>query len=366
MYDDITLQKIQDDLLNTVRDDMDKRPSSLIYAVCAAAAPYFAQMYLELDYVLAQAFASTADREHLIMRAKEASIAIKGATYTQVKGKFNLDLPLGTRFVALDTPYKFYSVEPCTLADDGFYYAQLTCETAGVLQDESFVGACTPIDVSGDVQEIKGLTTCEIVSIISRGEDEEDTETFRQRYFIENRWEHYGGNIADYEIMMSREMGVGAVKVIPVWNGGGTVKLVLVDSTFRPCSAEFIAQIKETVDPESFEGEGRGKAPIDHTVTIESAEGVNVDVGLTLTYQDGQSWVTLGERIKEAIENYFDSVRKKWKTSSELIIRVSHIESAILDIEGVLDVTGTTLNGKSENFTVGEYSLPMLGEVTAR
>lgn len=368
MYDDVTLQQIQDELLASVSAEMDKRPSSLIYAVCAAAAPYFAQQYLELDYVNDQSYASTADREHLVVIAKEAAITPKGATYTIVKGKFNLEIPQGTRFAVMGADYKFYSVEPSALAEDGFYYAKMTCETSGNLPNDDFLGACTPIDVSGDVVEIKGLTTCEIVSIITQGEDEEDTEVFRERYFTESRWEHYGGNIADYEIMMSRETGVGACKVIPKWDGGGTVKLVLVDPDYKPCSSEFIKQIKETVDPEGYEGEGYGKAPIDHIVTVVSAEPTNIAVSFKLTYVEGQSWATLGDKIKSAIESYFDSVRQKWKSSgtSPLIVRVAYIESAVLDVEGIVDISGTTLNGKDANVEVSPYNVPMVGTVSAK
>lgn len=369
MYDDITLQQIQDDLLNAVSEEMDKRPSSLIYAVCAAAAPYFAMQYLEMDYVNDQSYASTADREHLILLAKDdAAITPKDATNTIVKGKFNLAIDQGTRFAVMGSDYKFYTTEPCELNSDGFYYAKMTCETAGNLPNDDFLGACTPIDVSGDVIEIKGLTTCEIVEILVQGEDEEDTEVFRKRYLSERKWEHYGGNIADYEIMMSRETGVGDCKVIPKWDGGGTVKLVLVDPENKPCSEEFVNQIKESIDPTGLEGKGYGKAPIDHIVTVVSAEPTNINIAFTLTYVEGQSWATLGDKIKAAIESYFDSVRQKWKASdkSPLIIRVAYIESAVLDVEGIVDITGTTLNGQDANVEVPPYNVPMVGTVSAK
>lgn len=115
MYDDLTVQMIQDELLATVSADMDTRPSSLIYTVCAAAALQFAQLYVNLDYVNDQSYASTADREHLLLIAKEAAMAPKDATATTVKAKFNLELQLGTRFTAINVPYKFYITTPCEL-----------------------------------------------------------------------------------------------------------------------------------------------------------------------------------------------------------------------------------------------------------
>lgn len=365
MYDDISTQSLLTELLSRVDNSMDKRESSLIYATLAAVAPEFFQGYLNLSYIIDQAFADTADREHLILRAKEQGIVPKTATYTVVKGKFNISVPQGARFSALNTEYNFYTIEPCTQnEEDGYFYAQMQCETVGDLPDESYVGPITPIDISGNVTEIEGLAVAEIVEIIQRGENEEDTETFRNRYFVETKWEHYGGNIADYENMCALMNGVGDVKVIPVWDGGGTVKLVLVDTDMLPPSDEFIIQAKEQIDPPELEGEGYGKAPIDHTVTVVAADKHTIDITMQLTYEDGQDWSMLGEQITEVIEAYFAETRKEWKESKGLVIRIAHIESAVLDVEGVVDITGTTLNGEQQNVTCDEYAVPILGTVS--
>lgn len=365
MYDNISIQTILANLLAAIDDSMDKRPSSLIYAACAAFAAEDMQQYVNLSYVDDQAHADTADRAHLIIIAKEMGIAPKTATFTTARGKFNISVPQGTRFSALNTSYNFYTSEPCEQnAEDGFYYAAMQCETAGDLDDESYIGLITPIDVSGMVTEIEGLSVAEIVEIIQRGEDEEETEAFRERYFTETKWEHYGGNIADYEVMCGQMNGVGDVKVIPVWNGGGTVKLVLVDTDNLPPSDEFIASAKEEIDPVEYEGLGYGKAPIDHTVTVVSAGAHKIDITMDVTYEDGQDWSTLGEEITKVIGDYFTEVRKDWKDSKGLIIRIAHIESAVLDVKGVLDVTGTALNGKQENEAIGEYDVPILGMVS--
>lgn len=363
MYDDLTVQMIQDELLAAFSAEMDTRPSSLIYAVCSAAALQLAQLYVNLVYVNDQSYASTADREHLLQIAKEAALAPKSATATIVKAKFDKELDIGTRFTASKVPYKFYITTPCELDSDGFYYARMDCETVGDLLNSDFIGPCVPIDIAGDVIEIDKLTVAEIVSIIEPGEDEEDTEVFRKRYFVESQWEHYGGNIADYEVMMSRQTGVGACKVIPVWNGGGTVKLVLVDPEFKPCSQEFIEQIQEAIDPAGLEGLGYGKAPIDHVVTVDTAGQTVIDVGFELTYDDGHSWNTVGGKVKSAVEAYFDKVRRKWKELDTLIIRIAHIESAILDVPGVVDIKGATLNGGTDNVPVTAYNVPLLGTV---
>ena len=365
MFDDISTQSILDEMLASIDENMDKRPSSLIYAALSAYALRDFQNYVNLDYINDQGFADTADRQHLIMIAKEMGLAPNPATATLVLGKFNIAVPQGTRFSALNTTYNFYTIEACELdEDDNMYYAEMRCETSGDVPDDSFIGLITPIDVSGSVTEIEGLTTAEITVIVQRGENEESTEDFRERYFTETQWEHYGGNIADYEIMCSTISGIGEVKVIPVWNGGGTVKLVIVDPDMMPPSAEFVAQVKEEIDPTEYEGLGYGKAPIDHVVTVEAAGKTTINVTLNITYEDGQDWEMLKDQITAVIEDYFSETRADWKKSKGLVIRIAHIESAVLDVPGVLDVSGTTLNGQQDNVTVTEYNVPILGTVS--
>ena len=50
------------------------------------------------------------------------------------------------------------------------------------------------------------------------GEDEEDTEVFRQRYMDSLNAQAFGGNRADYLEKVNAIPGVGGVKVYRVWN----------------------------------------------------------------------------------------------------------------------------------------------------
>ena len=77
----------------------------------------------------------------------------------------------------------------------------------------------------------------------------------------------FGGNVADYKERVNAMNGVGGVKVYPVWNGGGTVKLVIINSEFNVPSAELVGQVQTAVDPVQNSGRGVGIAPIGHVVT---------------------------------------------------------------------------------------------------
>lgn len=71
----------------------------------------------------------------------------------------------------------------------------------------------------------------------------------------------FSGNIADYKKKTKEINGVGAVKVIPVWNGGGTVKLTILDSDYNKASTQLIEKVQEEICP-NMNSNGLGLAPI--------------------------------------------------------------------------------------------------------
>lgn len=46
-----------------------------------------------------------------------------------------------------------------------------------------------------------------------------------------------------------------------------------------------------------------------------------------------------------------------------LIVRVSQIETKVLAVDGIIDVTGTTINGTTQNISLASNAIPVLGVV---
>ena len=90
---------------------------------------------------------------------------------------------------------------------------QVTCETPGTVAN-SYSGALVPVEY------VQGLTHAELVELLIPGDDEEETETFRQRVLDSFQSQAFGGNQADYREQVLAMPGVGDVKVHAVWNEG--------------------------------------------------------------------------------------------------------------------------------------------------
>lgn len=352
MYKDITYDVILNRMLARVPSDVDKREGSVIYDALAPAAFELYIMYVEFDTILNESFADTASRDYLIKRAKERGLNPSPATYAILKAvstPSTLELNIGERFSLGNLNYKIISK-----IDSGQY--QVECETAGVTGNQQF-GKLIPINY------IDGLESIEITQLLIPAEDEEDTEVFRARYL--NSFDHkaYGGNIQDYVEKTNAIPGVGSTKVTPVWNGGGTVKLTILDSTYNIANATLIETVQNAIDPIQ-DGNGAGIAPIGHIVTVDTPTEIVININTNITLQSGYTFEGIKNSLEESIETYLLELREEWANQNTLVVRLSQIERRILDVEGVVDITNTEINNSSSNLVLTAYQVPVLGEIT--
>jgi len=234
----------------------------------------------------------------------------------------------------------------------------LQCETSGS-DANSYLGTLIPIDY------INGLQTAALTEILIPGEDEEETETFRTRYFISFDRIAFGGNRADYIEKVEKIQGVGGVKPYRAWQGGGTVKLVIINSEWKAPTSEMVNAVQTAIDPTVNAGDGLGIAPIDHVVTVFGVTNQAINIQTTITYQSGWSFAESRPYIETAIDAYFKELSQVWDETDNLIVRVSQIETRLLNAAGVIDIQDTKINGVQGNFVVPADSIPIRGSIIA-
>lgn len=352
MFESVTYEDILDRMLDRVPEDMDKREGSIIYDALAPCAVELQLMYIELDVILNEAFADTASREYLIRRAAERGITPKEATNAVLKGVFtptDLELEIGEEFSCDDLNY----VVTEKIADGEY---KLTCQTGGSEGNTTF-GELIPIDY------IEGLETAELTELIEPARDEEDTEVFRKRYLSSFNSQAYGGNVTDYIEKTNAIDGVGATKVTPIWNGGGTVKLTILNTDYEQASDALVTQVQEEIDP-TQDGGGVGIAPIGHIVTVDTVESVTVNVDCIIVYDEDYSFSALQSQIESAISTYLSELRRTWADESPLTVRAAQITAKLLMITGIDDVTSIMLNGVAGNLQLSDSQIPVMGGVS--
>ncbi len=353
MFENMTFETLMKRMLARVPDNIDKREGSIIYDAIAPVAIEFVENYIALNAVIQESFADTQTREFLIRRVAERGLSPKKATKAILKGVFTpstLNLKMNVRFSCDQLNYMVTEK-----ISDGVY--KLECETAGTVGNETF-GKLIPIEY------IEGLETATLTELLIPAEDDEDTEVLRQRYFDSFDKNAYGGNIADYIQKTNNLNGVGCTKVTPVWCGGGTVLLTIMDSEYNPASETLVQDVQNAIDP-SGDATGLGIAPIGHVVTVQSVEAVTIDVSANFIFSDGYNFAGSKDQIEQAVNDYLLEQRKLWPDIDYLTIRIAQIEARILNNTiGLLDIIGTTINGTASNLELTKYQVPVGGEVS--
>ena len=337
MYEAMTFDVIMNQMLERVPDTIDKREGSIIYDALAPVCAELAQAYIALDVILNETFADTSTGEYLDRRCAERGLLREQATGAIVQGEF--------------TPLNINVADKRFRCGDYTYVAKadntLICEQSGKAAN-NVVGQLIPIEY------IEGLESAKITALLIPGEDTEDDESLRSRYFENFNSQAFGGNIADYEEKTKSIDGVGGVKVTPVWNGGGTVLLTIISTDYKTPSDALILTTQTQMET---------IAPIGHVVTVKGVVWQNINISADISYQDGWDWDSSKTYILSAIDSYFSELAKEWENSDNLIVRISAVEQKILECQCVIDIQNTTLNGGSSNLTLDFDKIPVRGDV---
>lgn len=334
--------------------ECDTREGSLIYTACAPMAAELAQAYIASTLLLDNTFADKATREYLIRRAAERGVTPYEASYAEYICDWSY-----TGSSAPNIGDRFYSsdgiVFTITSVQTGTKTAQLKCDQIGTIGNGK-TGAFVP------VQSDNRFISMSVKSNTVIGEDAESTEHLRARYFRELQSLSFGGSVNDYVNFVNNITGVGATKVYPTWNGGGTVKVVIADSALQPATPELVSTVQYQLAPSG--NQGLGIAPIGHTVTVVAAEGTSLAVTAYFIYLPGYSFESLGSLLITKLKNYIDELNANWENNTQIIVRQTNVIAELLSVPGVLDIQNLKINGVSGNITLGENKLAVYGSLT--
>lgn len=343
MFDDVSHEEILERIFDRVPDEFDKREGSVLSNFFAPVSQEMLLMYIALGWAYDEAFADTAGDDGLERRALERGLTRYPARAAKLKLVTDVFVPNGTRFFASESDLTF---EVLSELEPNVY--EIECESTG-LAANGFTGELVPFD------EVENLTTATVTETLSAGSLSEDIEEFRSRYLKSIVEAPTGGNAAYYLAAVGALDGVGGVRVIPVAHGPGTVGIIISTADHKAPSAGFVASTQTEVDASI--------ACVDHLVTVTGVRSRSVNVATSVTLESG-AFADIKSEAESVIGDYLHELSGSWQDKSPLSVFVSQIEARILSIPGVIDVSGTTLNGVAGNLTLDADEVPILGTVS--
>lgn len=353
LFEKKTQNNIMASLIASVDSDISTEEGTLIDHSFRGAAAEFEQAYMALGMVDKNGYAVSADREHLVLRARERGIEPLAASCAVWKAEFNLDVPVNARFSSKELTY----VCKDKIEDRIF---RVVCEQPGTIGNTK-KGDLMPVEY------ISGFEYGKLTELMVPARDEEETEAFRARYLsIVSAAQAFGGNRAQYKEIMHGTEGVGACKLYRATRKEKRIKVYFLDSTYRTPGKTLVENVQEAIDPLGKQGDGEGKAPIFHVVDIYPCASETVNIEAKITVESGYTWEDMALAAQEKIDQYFLELAKGWENSEYITVRILRVNEAIADVDGVVDVQDTALNGSRENLSLDPNAVPVRGVITCR
>ena len=347
-------------MLDVLPSDLDKSEGSFVWDAVTPASMELAQAALWAQEVLRRGFAATAFGPYLDLRCEEHGVtrrsAVKATGQVQFQGKAGTVIPAGTR---LATPadaatgtasVEFVTTTAVNLDAGGSGTAAIEAVEAGS-KSNVLPGAIMILASS-----VPGVASVGNAAATAGGADIETDASLLSRYYAKVRSPGTSGNKADYASWSMEVGGVGGAQVLPLWNGPGTVKIVLIGTDKRPVSPAIVSSVQNYIAPAA----GDGKAPIGAAVTVVAAAGVNIHVTATVTLTGTKSLAQVQEAFERELDAYLGSIA----FSADPTVRYVRIGSILLDADGVRDYANLLVNGGTANVAVEQGQVAVRGTVT--
>jgi uncharacterized phage protein gp47/JayE len=241
--------------------------------------------------------------------------------------------------------------------DGTTYEYTLECETAGQAPNSAAPTNLIPIDV------IQGLTTATLEEITIPGEDEESTDHLRDRYLQSFFNKGYRFNKAQIIDVIEQIAGVGQVKPYRATPSPGEITCYITGAAQTVPSSTLVESVQNTMDPGQT-GAGLGLAGMDQVFHIFGATGVTINISATFTIESGFTFEQILPQLKSSVQNYFNELNLTWQNKDFLIVRLSQIEAALVNVDGVLDVENVKINSQTSNINLQATEIAILGDVT--
>lgn len=343
---------IRERILEEIDKKFDKQTGSWIFEFAQSLGIELENKYVENEDALRQKFAGTADLESLKIIAFERGVTWKDATYAtgvvEVKGVPNALINKGDLFSNKIVEYE--AIENKTIDSDGRASVRVKCTVKGT------VGNTIADTITEFPKTLEGLNEVTNPLPIENGYPEETREELLLRFYNTIRRPATSGNIYHYLNWAESIKGVGNAKVKPLWNGNGTVKVIIIDREKEPASEELIKEVKDYIET---------VRPIGADVTVSTAEILKIDLECQVQLMKDYTLEQVTANIKEDLKNYYKEI-----AFTDMDVYIAKVASIIFNATGVnnLDINTLKLNGEKNDIILVDNNekteIPQLGELT--
>ncbi len=345
MFEEITVESIRKDILERIDLELSKETGSFLYQIVSGISWRIWNTYQSMNALLPIAYVNETSGEYLDKRCEEVGIVRKPGTKASLKLNFvgtpGLTIPAGTVFLTTDE-LGFTLDDSVVISEEGTGGGWATALEIGEVYNIA-AGKITKMYV-----HLSGLTTY-TNEAASGGENRESDVDLYGR--LVDYWTKpaTSGNVHEYHAWALSVDGVGAAKVIPVWDGAGTVKVIIADPSKKSVDTATVSRCAAYIE---------SVRPIGADVTVVSATEKAIHVTATVTIAKEVTLEDVKSAFIDKLNDYITDMA--FQEGTFLYHRVGYL---LLGCEGVEDFSALTLNEGTENIVLSAEEIPVLGQV---
>lgn len=343
---------IQARLLADIDDSYNKSEGEFLYDAEKPVAIELEAAYKTIEKLPNISFADTAEGKDLDKVVNKFGVYRKGTTQSNgvvtITGNPEAQVAKG-ELVATDT-LSFMFTETKTIPSSGIIDVNVKCKTYGK------IGNIPAGAIKYFPKTLNGLQTVKNINAFTNGYDEEDDDSLRERYYAKIQNPVTSANKAQFKNWALEVTGVGDAKVIPLWNGNGTVKIIIINSNKVGADSILVKSVQDYIDP-NMNGDGSGKMPTCGAIcTVASAAEKTININVNI--ETSEDIDAIKPNIENSIKNYLENIAFK-----QDYVSYAKIGALIIEVDGVIDYTNLTINNTTSNISISDVEVAVLGGV---
>ena len=340
MFSNQTYEAIKQRILDNINIDIDKREGSFTSNMVAPIVEELAKAYINMSDILSLGFIEDNFDTYLDKRVSEFGVyrkeGVKSTGEIKVEGKEGATITNGTLIKA--NGLYFTVLNDIELPIDNILYLE-----ANEVGYKYNLLANTEFEL---VEKNDKITKLVNEAEFTNGVDVETDEDLRKRFIKLVNNPSTSGNKAHYEEWALEVNGVGRAIVYPLWNGNGTVKVMIVGNDNKPVTEEII---------EACELHISENMPIGCQLTVTTPTNLNIVINASIELKEGYEL----EEIQEEFENKLNEHLKTVTTE----LTYSKIYGLLANMAGIEDISELTLNDNNINISIAEDKIINISEI---
>ena len=340
MFTNQTYEVIKQRILDNIAIDIDKREGSFTSNMVSPLSQELAKAYINMGDILRLGFIEDNFDTFLDKRVSEFGVYRKQGSKAigeiKVEGKDGATIENGTIIKTNDL--YFTVLNDIELPNDNTIYVE-----ANEVGYKYNLLANTEFEL---VQKNEKITRLVNEINFTNGVDIETDEDLRKRFVKVINNPSTSGNKNHYEEWALEVNGVGRAVIYPLWDGNGTVKVMIIGNDNKPVTEEIVEACRLHIEE---------NMPIGCQLTVITPSLLSVTIKADIGLKEGYELEDIKLEFEASLNEYLKDVTNE--------LTYSKVYGLLVNLAGIGDINNFLINDNNINIAISEDKVINISEI---